>query len=67
VKKVKKLVKLRRPDGEDVVYRDYTLKFVGGMIYLYFADVLEFAIGYDIFLERPTDIIREIFDYYPEL
>lgn len=67
LKKVKKLVRLRRPDGEAIVYRDYTLKFMGGMIYLYFADVFEYAIGYDIFLERPTDIIREIFDYYPEL
>ncbi len=67
LKKVKMLVKLRKPNGGKIIYRDYTLDFVGGMIYLYFADVLEYAIGYDVFLERPTDIIREIFDYYPEL
>ena len=67
LKKVKRLVALRKPDGEDIVYKDYTLKLVGGMIYLFFADVLEYAVGYDIFLERPIDIIREIFDYYPEL
>ena len=67
LKKVKTLVRLRKPDGGDIVYKDYTLKLTDGMIYLYFADVLEYAIGYDIFLERPTDIIREIFDYYPEL
>ena len=67
LKKVKMLVKLRKPDGGKIVYKDYTLEFVGGMIYLYFAEILEYAIGYDIFLERPTDIIREIFDYYPEI
>ncbi len=67
LKKVKMLVRLRKPNGGEIVYKDYTVKLSGGMIYLYFADILEYAIGYDIFLERPTDIIREIFDYYPEL
>ncbi|MBR5322875.1 MAG: hypothetical protein IKU48_04960 [Clostridia bacterium] len=67
VKKVKMLVKLRKSEGGEIVYRDYTLKFTGGMVYLFFADMLEYAIGYDIFLERPTDIISNIFDYYPEL
>lgn len=67
LKKVKMLVKLRKPNGGKIIYKDYTLEFVGGMIYLYFADVLEYALGYDIFLERPMNIIREIFDYYPEI
>ncbi len=67
LKKVKLLVRLRKPDGGEMSYKDYALKFKDGMIYLYFGDVLEYAIGYDIFLEKPTDIIREIFDYYPEL
>ena len=67
LKKVKRLVKSRTPDGEKIIYKDYTLYLKGGMIHLYFADVLEYVIGYDVFLERPTDIIRDIFDYYPEL
>ncbi len=66
-KTVKMLVRDRIPDGEDIVYKDYTVKLKDGMLYLYFADVLEYVIGYDIFLDNPTNVIRDIFDYYPEL
>ena len=64
---IKTLIRKRTPDGNDMVYRDYTVKLKGGMLYLYFADVLEYAIGYDVFLENPMNVIRDIFDYYPEI
>ena len=64
---VKRLVRDRQPDGEDIVYKDFTVKLQGGVLHLYFADVLEYAIGYDIFIDNPMDVIRDIFDYYPEV
>ena len=63
---VKRLVKNHTPDGEDVVYKDYTVKLKGGCLHLYFGEVPEYVIGYDVFLNKPTDVIRDIFDYYPE-
>lgn len=67
VRIVKKLVKNHIPDYNDIVYKDYTIKLKGGLLYLYFADVIECVIGYDIFLQNPMDIVRVIFDYYPEI
>lgn len=65
--KIKTMVKKRIPNGDDIVYKDYTIKLKGGMLCLYFADVVEYAIGYDVFLENPMNVIRDIFDYYPEI
>ena len=65
--RIKKLVKTHTPDGEDIVFRDYTIKLKGGLLYLYFGDVIEYIIGYDIFLEKPMAVIRDIFNYYPEI
>ena len=64
---VKKLVLNRIPDGGELVYKDFTVKLKGGVLCLYFGDVIEYAIGYDCFLECPQNVIRDIFDYYPEL
>ena len=67
LKIVKDLVKNRIPNHEDVVYKDYTVKLKDGMIYLYFCEVLQYVIGFDLFLQKPTDVIKDIFDYYPEI
>ena len=67
VNRVKKLVRTHTPDGEDIVFRDYTIKLKGGLLYLYFGDVIEYIIGYDVFLEKPMAVIKDIFNYYPEI
>ena len=67
VKVVKGLVRNRIPSHRDIVYRDYTVKLKDGYLYLYFADAVQCIIGYDIFLNNPMDIVKHIFDYYPEL
>lgn len=67
VDRVKKLVRTHTPDGEDIVFRDYTIKLKGGLLYLYFGDVIEYIIGYDVFLEKPMAVIKDIFNYYPEI
>lgn len=67
VNRIKKLVRTHTPDGEDIVFRDYTIKLKGGLLYLYFGEVIEYIIGYDVFLEKPMAVIRDIFNYYPEI
>ena len=67
VKIVKNLVKNRIPDHEDIIFGEYTIKFSRGLLCLYFGDVVEYVIGYDVFLEKPMDTVRDIFDYYPEI
>ncbi len=67
IKTVKRLVMNRVPDHEDIVFRDYTVKLKDGKLYLYFAEVLDCIIGYDVFLQEPFTVVTAIFDYYPEL
>lgn len=67
IQRVNDLVRMRKPNGDDIVFKDYTLKLRGGMVHLFFSEILQYAVGYDVFLERPADLIRDIFDYYPEL
>ena len=55
------------PDHDDVIFGEYTVKLKGGLLYLYFGEVVQYVIGYDVFLEKPMDVIRDIFDYYPEM
>lgn len=66
-KVVKGLVRNQIPSHRDIVYRDYTVKLQGGCLYLYFADAIQCVIGYDVFLKNPMDVVKQIFDYYPEL
>jgi len=67
LKTIRSLVADNISDHPDIVYKDYTLKLKGGLLYLYFAEVLEYVIGYDTFLENPLAVVGNIFDYYPEL
>ena len=60
------LVKKGCPDGPNIVYEDHTIMLKKGVLCVYFRDMIECAVGFDIFLEEPMKIIREIFDYYPE-
>lgn len=63
---VKKMIRSGVPSHDDMVFGDHTLKFQDGLMYLYFGDALQYVIGYDLFLESPMSVIRDIFDYYPE-
>lgn len=63
---VDRLVKGKTKDASDMVYKDHTIKFMGGAVYLYYVDVLECVIGFNEFLERPMGLIKTVFDYYPE-
>jgi hypothetical protein len=64
---VKKLVRTGKADHPDIIYKDFTVKLIGGCMHLYFADALQYVIGYDVFIENPMDIVKIIFDYYPEI
>ena len=64
---VKNMVRNGIPDGDDITYRDYKVVLKGGVLCLYFCDVIQYAIGYDLYLENPMNVTRYIFDYYPEL
>ncbi len=66
VKTVKSLIKNRIPSHEDMIYGDFTIKLQGGLLYLYFCDVVQYVIGFDVFLQTPMKVIKDIFDYYPE-
>ena len=64
---VKKLVRTNKPNHPDIIYKDFRVKLDGGCLHLYFNDVLQYVIGFDVFIENPMDIVRFIFDYYPEI
>jgi hypothetical protein len=64
---VKRLIRTNKPDHPDVIYRDFRVKLSGGCMYLYFAEALQCVIGFDVFIENPMDIVKFIFDYYPEI
>lgn len=64
---VKNMVRHRIADGEDIIYRDYKVVLKGGILCLYFCDVLQYAIDYDCYLDNSMNVTRDIFDYYPEL
>lgn len=67
VGEVKSIMKNKGKDAREIVYRDHTVKLMGGAVYLYYVDVLECVINYEKFLERPMDLIKTVFDYYPEV
>lgn len=61
------LVKRGITDGDDMTYGDHRLVFKKGTLCIFFGDVIECAVGYDVFLEEPMKVIGEMLDYYPEV
>lgn len=64
---VRELVRRGMPDGETLRYKEHEVRLMNGMVHLFFEDALEYAVGYDVFLSEPMAVVRDIFDYYPEL
>ena len=67
VERVKNLVKNEQPDGDDITYGDHVIKLRGGILCVYFSEMIECAVGYDVFLDDPMKVVSAIFDYYPEV
>lgn len=61
------LVKRGTADGSDMIYGEHRLVFKKGTLCIFFGDVIECAVGYDVFLEEPMKVIGEMLDYYPEM
>lgn len=64
---VRDLIRRGMPDGETLRYKEHEVRLMNGMVHLFFEDALEYAVGYDVFLSEPMAVVRDIFDYYPEL